>query len=96
MSKGASRNKKSPTLSPKTGDKGRAPLKMIRPQALRPGDTVGIVAPASNIDEKALRQGTKNFQHLGYEPVFLNSILSRDIFFAGSASGARQNSKNVR
>jgi muramoyltetrapeptide carboxypeptidase len=58
---------------------------MIRPPALRPGDTVGIVAPASNIDEKALRSGTRNLQHLGYEPVFLNSILSRDIFFAGSA-----------
>jgi muramoyltetrapeptide carboxypeptidase len=52
---------------------------------LRPGDTIGIVAPASNIDEKALRQGARNLQHLGYEPVFLNSILERDIFFAGSA-----------
>lgn len=58
--------------------------KVIRPAALRPGDTVGIVAPASNIDEKALKLGTRNLQHLGYEPVFLNSILSRDIFFAGS------------
>jgi len=58
---------------------------MIRPSALVPGDTVGIVAPASNIDEKALKSGTRNLQHLGYEPVFLDSILSREIYFAGSA-----------
>ncbi len=59
--------------------------KMIRPHALRPGDVVGVVAPASNIDEKALRRGTRNLQRLGYEPVFLDSILSRDIYFAGHA-----------
>ena len=91
MSKGTSGVEKNPTLSrPIAGrDKGRAQRKgrarIIRPEALRPGDTIGIVAPASNIDEKALRQGARNLQHLGYEPVFLNSILERDIFFAGSA-----------
>ncbi|MGE5109806.1 MAG: S66 peptidase family protein [Acidobacteriaceae bacterium] len=64
---------------------GSRKSRIIRPNALRPGDTVGIVAPASNIDEKALRLGTKNLQRLGYEPVFLNSILSREIYFAGTA-----------
>jgi muramoyltetrapeptide carboxypeptidase len=64
---------------------GSAKSKMIRPSALMPGDTVGIVAPASNIDEKALKTGTRNLQRLGYEPVFLDSILSREIYFAGSA-----------
>ncbi len=76
--------RKDPTLSPKAGEKGRARAAIIRPHALRPGDMVGIVAPASNIDEKALKAGTKNLQRLGYEPVFLDSILSREIFFAGS------------
>lgn len=55
------------------------------PSPLMPGDTVGVVAPASNIDQKALRSGTRNLQRLGYEPVFLDSILSRDVYFAGSA-----------
>ena len=64
---------------------GSRKSRIIRPNALRPGDTVGIVAPASNIDEKALRLGTKNLQRLGYEPVFLHSILSREIYFAGTA-----------
>jgi len=57
---------------------------MIRPAALETGATVGVVAPASNIDEKALRLGTRNLQRMGYEPVFLESILSSDIYFAGS------------
>ncbi len=58
---------------------------VIRPHALVPGDTVGVVAPASNIDEKALKLGVRNLQRLGYEPVFLNSVMSRDIYFAGDA-----------
>jgi muramoyltetrapeptide carboxypeptidase len=59
---------------------------MIRPAALETGATVGVVAPASNIDEKALRLGTRNLQRMGYEPVFLESILSADIYFAGSVA----------
>jgi len=59
---------------------------MIRPAALETGATVGVVAPASNIDEKALRLGTRNLQRMGYEPVFLESILSSDIYFAGSVA----------
>ena len=38
---------------------------MIRPAALETGATVGVVAPASNIDEKALRLGTRNLQRMG-------------------------------
>ena len=60
--------------------------KMIRPAALETGAMVGVVAPASNIDEKALRSGTRNLQRLGYEPIFMESILSSDIYFAGSAT----------
>jgi muramoyltetrapeptide carboxypeptidase len=60
--------------------------KMIRPAALETGATVGVVAPASNIDEKALRLGTRNLQRMGYEPVFLESILSADFYFAGSVA----------
>ena len=85
MNKGTRRKPKNAGLSRPVGGHRNVGAKVIRPQALRPGDTVGIVAPASNIDEKALRQGARNLQHLGYEPVFLNSILSRDVFFAGSA-----------
>jgi muramoyltetrapeptide carboxypeptidase len=58
----------------------------IRPPALLPGDTVGIVAPASNIDPRALAAGCAALRKLGYVPYFLDSIFERDLFFAGSVA----------
>ena len=56
----------------------------IRPPALQPGDTVGIIAPASNIDPKALAAGCAHLRQLGYQPYYLDSIFERDLYFAGS------------
>jgi len=56
------------------------------PRALRPGDTVGIVAPASNIKREMLEQGCARLVDLGYKPFYLDSILDRDLYFAGSAA----------
>lgn len=56
---------------------------MTRPLALRPGDRVGIIAPASNIDRKELIRGAKALARMGYEPVYSESILARDLYFAG-------------
>lgn len=56
----------------------------IRPPALLPGDTVGIVAPASNIDRTALDAGCEMLRQLGYKPYYLESIFERDLYFAGS------------
>ena len=56
----------------------------IRPPALLPGDTVGIVAPASNIDRDALAAGCAALERLGYQPYFLDSIFDRDLYFAGN------------
>jgi len=57
-----------------------------KPRALRPGDTVGIVAPASNIKRELLEQGCARLAGLGYKPFYLDSILERDLYFAGSAA----------
>jgi muramoyltetrapeptide carboxypeptidase len=57
---------------------------IIRPPALLPGDTVGIVAPASNIDRSALAAGCATLQRLGYKPYYLPSIAERDLYFAGT------------
>lgn len=57
----------------------------IKPRALQAGDTVGIVAPASNIQRAALDNGCAALQGLGYRPVYLDSILEQDLYFAGSA-----------
>jgi muramoyltetrapeptide carboxypeptidase len=57
----------------------------VKPPALRPGDTIGIIAPASNIKPDSLDAGCKALRRMGYEPFYLDSILERDLYFAGSA-----------
>jgi muramoyltetrapeptide carboxypeptidase len=57
----------------------------IKPPALQPGDTVGIIAPASNVKREALEAGCEALRKLGYKPFYLDSILERDLYFAGSA-----------
>ena len=56
----------------------------IKPPALRSGDVVGIVAPASNIHRDSLEAGCEALTALGYKPFYLDSILEKDIYFAGS------------
>lgn len=57
----------------------------IKPPALRLGDTVGIVAPASNIHREALETGSQALRSLGFSPFYFDSIFEKDIYFAGSA-----------
>jgi muramoyltetrapeptide carboxypeptidase len=57
---------------------------IIRPPGILPGDTIGIVAPASNIDRNALTAGCAHLEHLGYVPYYLDSIFEKDLYFAGS------------
>ena len=57
----------------------------IKPPALQPGDTVGIIAPASNIKRQPLEAGCEALRRLGYKPFFFDSLLEKDLYFAGSA-----------
>ena len=56
----------------------------VKPRALRSGDTVGIVAPASNIKRAELEAGCEALRRAGYRPFYLDSILEQDLYFAGS------------
>ena len=56
----------------------------VKPPALRPGDTVGIVAPASNIKRPDLDAGCDALRRAGYRPFYFDSILEDDLYFAGS------------
>jgi muramoyltetrapeptide carboxypeptidase len=58
----------------------------IKPPALRSGDTVGIVAPASNIKRADLEAGCEALRHAGYRPFYFDSILDQDLYFAGSVA----------
>jgi muramoyltetrapeptide carboxypeptidase len=55
-----------------------------KPPALRPGDKVGIVAPASNVNPELLEAGCEGLRRAGYEPFYFESILDHDLYFAGS------------
>ena len=55
-----------------------------KPRALCPGDKVGIVAPASNVNSEMLEAGCNGLRRAGYEPFYFESILDRDLYFAGS------------
>jgi muramoyltetrapeptide carboxypeptidase len=55
-----------------------------RPPVLRPGDTVGIIAPAGPIDPDALEAGCAWLEQKGLQPFYLRSILDRELYFAGS------------
>lgn len=56
----------------------------VKPPALRPGDTVGIVAPASNVKRTDLDAGCTALRSAGFRPLYLDSILEQDLYFAGS------------
>jgi muramoyltetrapeptide carboxypeptidase len=57
----------------------------IKPRPLRPGDKVGIVAPASNVKREMLEAGCAALRQAGYDPFYFPSILDVDLYFAGSA-----------
>ena len=60
------------------------PNPRLKPPPLRPGDTVGIVAPGSPIKRDLLLAGCEGVRRLGYKPIYDDSILDRDLYFAGS------------
>ena len=58
---------------------------MIRkPRALRPGDVIGVAAPAGPVDEERLRRGATELERLGFAVRLGDGILERRGFTAGS------------
>ncbi len=56
----------------------------LRPGALRPGDKVGIIAPASGFLRDEFEAGLAELLRLEYQPFCLSSIFERQTYFAGS------------
>jgi muramoyltetrapeptide carboxypeptidase len=61
----------------------KSPSSLLKPPPLLAGDTVGIIAPASNIQRDLLERGCAALRKLGYKPFFFDSIFDRDLYFAG-------------
>jgi len=55
----------------------------IKPQALRPGDTVAIVAPASNLKADYLARGVAELERLGFRVKYEPGILDKARYTAG-------------
>ena len=58
---------------------------LLRPPALRSGDTIGIVAPAGAVDRTEFAAGEARLQELGFKVAYSEGILQRDMYFAGDA-----------
>jgi muramoyltetrapeptide carboxypeptidase len=56
---------------------------MLTPRALRPGDRIGIVAPASPFARESFDAGVAELRRLGYEPVYDDSVFARQRYTAG-------------
>lgn len=56
---------------------------MIKPRALRPGDRVAIVSPASACAREEFDRGVEELRRLGYEPVYHDSVFDRSVFTSG-------------
>lgn len=58
---------------------------MVRPRPLRSGDKVAIVSPASPFDTVEFDAGVEELQRLGLEPVWDDSIFTREPIVSGPA-----------
>jgi muramoyltetrapeptide carboxypeptidase len=57
---------------------------MRRPRALRPGDRVAVVAPASPFARDEFDRGVAELRNLGFDPVYDETVFARDGYTAGS------------
>jgi muramoyltetrapeptide carboxypeptidase len=56
---------------------------MLKPRALRPGDRLAVVAPASGFRREDFDAGVAELKRLGFEPVFDDTVFERSTFVAG-------------
>ena len=59
-------------------------VERVKPPALRAGDNIGVVAPASYFKREDFEAGCAALRRMGYNAVYDESIFDRDLYFAGS------------
>src|SRR5215472_4403214 len=57
---------------------------IIKPRALRPGDKIGIIAPASSFNRESSLAGCERLLQMGFDPVYSEDIFNSDLYFAGT------------
>jgi len=58
---------------------------MVRPRALRPGDRVAIVSPASPFDRSEFDRGVAEIRRLGFNPTWDDRVFAREAMVSGGA-----------
>jgi muramoyltetrapeptide carboxypeptidase len=56
----------------------------LKPPALRPGDLIGVVAPASNIKPEMLAEGCRELERLGFRTLYRPGITTTHRYFSGT------------
>jgi muramoyltetrapeptide carboxypeptidase len=59
---------------------------MLKPRALRPGDHIAVVAPASHFDRDEFHKGIAELERLGFQPVYDESVFAREAYVSGPAT----------
>lgn len=59
-------------------------MSVPRPRALKPGDTIHVVSPASPLSEELLWKGLRLFENQGYRIKLAPHVLDADDYLAGS------------
>lgn len=71
-------------IPPKIFAQNKIDNEIIKPNRLKIGDKIGLVAPAGFITEKELAEANQNLQTLGFEVVAGENILNRHGYLAGT------------
>lgn len=58
---------------------------MRKPHALKPGDAVALVSPASPFSREEFQRGAEELTRLGFRPVYHDSVFDRSLFTSGPA-----------
>lgn len=56
----------------------------LKAQPLKPGDTIGVVAPASCFDQEAFHRGVQRLEAMGFEVRYREDLFSKQRYLAGS------------
>jgi muramoyltetrapeptide carboxypeptidase len=59
---------------------------VIKPRALRAGDRIAVVSPASSFNRAEFDLGIAELRRLGFEPVYDDSVFETAMFTSGSAA----------
>ena len=57
---------------------------MIKPLALRPGDRIAVLSPASPFSREVFDQGIQELRRLGFQPVYDETVFDRALFTSGT------------